>query len=81
MREAPIIDEPLNATERYLHACAVRLDALCVMLSSLVEAYAKQNQLATTTNEVVEKVVKEVSEEVAEVKEEVKPVRKRTQRK
>lgn len=63
------LDEPLNATERYLYACAVRLDALCDMVSSLIEHIAKQNGVATTTNVIEDKM--------AIVQEEVKPKTRR----
>lgn len=50
-----VIDKPLNATERYLYGINIRLDAIIDMLSGLVEVYAKQNNMATTSNVVVEK--------------------------
>lgn len=47
------IDEPVNVEERYLHAMVVRLDALCHMVSSLVEHIASKEGMAVET--VVEK--------------------------
>lgn len=40
------VSKPLNANERYLHAMVVRLDALCNMVSSLLEYIAKQEGIA-----------------------------------
>lgn len=57
------LPQPINIQEKYLHGTAMRLeavimrlDALCEMMSSLVEAYANVHNLATTnqTKEVVE---------------------------
>lgn len=52
------IDEPLNTTERYLYGINIRLDAIVNMLSSLIETYAHQNNIATTSNEVEVKTPK-----------------------
>lgn len=64
------LDEPLNSSERYLYACAVRLDALCNMLSSFLEFYADKNCIAVESNkETIDIPVKtevSVSEEVVE---------------
>jgi hypothetical protein len=49
------IDEPMNTNERYLHAMVIRLDALCNMVSSLVEHLASKEGLAVQGNTVVEK--------------------------
>lgn len=54
MNETNKLETPLNANERYLHAVCVRLDALIHMFSSFLEVYAKQNNLATTSNTVTE---------------------------
>lgn len=48
------IDEPMNAMERYLYGINIRLNILIEMLSSFVEVYGKQNEIATTKNKVVE---------------------------
>jgi hypothetical protein len=53
--EFPEIETPLNAQERLLHSCAVRLDALCHMMSSLLEHIAEKDNIATTSNKVVER--------------------------
>lgn len=50
------IPEPLNTNERYLHAIAIRLDALCNMMSSFLEAYANQHNIATTNHTIDEKI-------------------------
>lgn len=50
------LDEPLNIEERYLYGINVRLNILIEMLSSFLDVYAKQNQIATTSNKVVEEV-------------------------
>lgn len=55
-KEMPEIETPLNANERLLHACAIRLDALCHMMSSLLEHVAEKDNVSTTSNKVVEKV-------------------------
>lgn len=49
------VPTPVNATEYLLHAQVVRLDALCDMVSSLIEVYAEKNSIATETNVVQEK--------------------------
>lgn len=50
------LEQPLNAEERYLYGINVRLGILIEMLSSFLDVYAKQNQVAVTSNEVVEEV-------------------------
>lgn len=57
------IDEPLNIQERYLYGINVRLNILIEMLSSFLDVYAKKNQIATTSNEVVEEVTITPNEE------------------
>lgn len=52
------LEIPLNATERGLYAVAIRLDALIHMMSTFMEVYANQNNIATTSNEVKEEIVK-----------------------
>ena len=52
----PDLDTPVNVNERYLHAIAVRMDALCHMMSSFLEVYAKQNGITTESNSTTEKV-------------------------
>lgn len=47
------VDEPVNVDERYLYAMVMRLDALCHMVSSLVEHIAKKEGVAVEA--VVEK--------------------------
>lgn len=49
------IPEPLNSEERYLHAIAIRLDALCHMMSSFLEHYAKDNDEAVEEVKVEDK--------------------------
>lgn len=49
------IPEPNNVQEQYLHAAVLRLDALCNMLSSLIEHIAEKEGVATTENKRVEK--------------------------
>jgi len=48
------VPKPLNAEERYMYEAIRRLDALCHMMSSFLEAYAKEKGIATTTNTKVE---------------------------
>jgi hypothetical protein len=50
------LDIPLNATEKYLYGINVRLDAIIHMLSSMIEVYANQNNVAVTQNEVKDEV-------------------------
>jgi hypothetical protein len=45
------IDEPVNVEERYMHAMVIRLDALCHMVSSLVEHIANQQGVAVESVE------------------------------
>ncbi|HUM43129.1 MAG TPA: hypothetical protein PKI14_09295 [Fervidobacterium sp.] len=57
MQNLKNIDEPLNVTERYLYNINIRLNILIEMMSSFLEAYAAQNNIAITNNKVVEKKV------------------------
>lgn len=57
------LDQPLNIEERYLYGINVRLNILIEMFSSFLDVYAKQNQVATTSNEVVEEVTVTLDEE------------------
>jgi len=57
------LDQPLNVEERYLYGINVRLNILIEMLSSFLDVYAKKNQIATTSNEVVEEVTVTLNEE------------------
>lgn len=41
------VDLPVNVQERYLYAMVMRLDALCNMMSSLMEHIAEKEGLAT----------------------------------
>lgn len=50
------IDEPLNPTERYLYGINMRLEVLITVLSSLVDAYGKQNAIAVTSEIVKEEI-------------------------
>lgn len=76
------LEEPLNQNERYLYACAVRLDALCNMLSSFLEFYANQNGVAVTSNEeVIKNDVEAKVDAVEEVVEESVEKPKRTRKK
>lgn len=63
------IRQPLNAQEEYLYATVVRLDALCNMMSSLIEHIAKKDEVATTTN--VEEVKKPAPRKRAPAKKKV----------
>ena len=72
------LDEPLNSNERYLYGINLRLEILIEMFSSFLNVYAKQNEIATTKNVMVEEVKSE--EVVEEVKEEVAK-KKRTTKK
>lgn len=49
------VELPVNVEERYLYAMVVRLDALCNMVSSLVEHIASKEGLAVEDVKVVEK--------------------------
>lgn len=51
-----ILDEPLNASERYLHGINVRLEILIEMFSSFLNAYAENNNIATEQSIVIEEV-------------------------
>jgi len=48
------LEKPLNTQEKYLYAMVMRLDAISHMLSSFMEVYAKQADVATTQNTVKE---------------------------
>jgi hypothetical protein len=49
------VDEPVNVQERYLYAMVLRLDALCNMVSSLMEHIASKEGIAVENNTVIEK--------------------------
>ena len=49
--------EPVNATEHFLYAMLVRLDALSHMMNSHIEYVAERDNVATTSHEVKEEVV------------------------
>lgn len=49
------IPKPLNTEERYQYEQLIRLDALCNMMSSLLEHISKKEDVAITMNTVVEK--------------------------
>lgn len=49
------IDEPVNVEERYLYAMVTRLDALCHMVSSLVEHIASKEGVAVEKSTVTRK--------------------------
>lgn len=70
------LEEPLNQNERYLYAIAIRMDAMCNMISSFMEAYATVNDITTTANE--EKLVKsEETNTSASEEVEIKPKKSR----
>lgn len=48
------VPEPISIHEKYLHATVVRLDAICHMMTSLLEYIAKKEQLGIESNVVVE---------------------------
>lgn len=48
------IPKPLNVSERYQYEQLIRLDALCNMMSSLIEHLASKDNVAVTNNKVVE---------------------------
>jgi hypothetical protein len=56
MKKIEGIDEPMNSSERYLHAMTIRLDALCHMVSSLVEHIAQKESVTVVENKVEEKI-------------------------
>lgn len=64
------IPDPMNVQEQYLHGILIRMDALCNMMSSLISAYANQNDI-TTERQVVEQ--KAPSRKKKEVKNNVEP--------
>ena len=76
MKKIDGIPEPLNAEERYMYAMVIRLDALCHMVSSLVDHIAKKEEVAVEENIVEEKIEIEEIPIMAE-----QPKRKRTRRK
>lgn len=56
MKRIEEVEQPLNANERFLYAVVVRLDAIIDMMSSMVEVYANQNNMAITNNEIKEEI-------------------------
>ena len=58
MEDLKNLETPLNVNERYLYNINIRLNILIEMMSSFLEAYAAQNNIATTNNIVEEKVEK-----------------------
>jgi hypothetical protein len=57
MKKLEGVDEPLNVQERYMHGMVIRLDALCHMVSSLVDYLASKENVAVEVNTVVEESV------------------------
>jgi hypothetical protein len=49
-----IIPEPMNAYEQYLYGMVIRLDALCHMMSSMIEHIAEKEKIAVEENKVEE---------------------------
>ena len=72
--------EPVNATEHFLYAMLVRLDALCHMMNSLIEYVAERDNVATTSHEVKEEVVQSDEEVVQPDEKEEAPKRTRKTR-
>lgn len=70
-----VLENPLNANERYLHAIATRLDVLIDQLSAISEHLAKESGVTLENVTVEEKVKEEVVEKPTPVK------RKRTPKK
>lgn len=58
------IDEPVNVEERYLYAMVTRLDALCHMVSSLVEHIAQKEGVAVEKSTVARKRSSKSTKEV-----------------
>lgn len=58
------IDAPLNANERYLYGINMRLDVVIKQLSSLIDAYAHQNKMATTNETTTFKEIPKATKEV-----------------
>lgn len=46
------VQEPINMTDQYMYAIVVRLDALCNMVSSLIEHIAEKEKIAVEHNTV-----------------------------
>lgn len=44
------LDKPVNINERYLYEINIRLNVIINMLSSIIETYANQNNIAVTNN-------------------------------
>jgi hypothetical protein len=61
------VDSPVNVEERYLYAMVTRLDALCHMVSSLVEHIASKEGIAVQENKVVEKPLSSKRKKTKEV--------------
>lgn len=59
-----ILENPLNANERYLHAIATRLDVLIDQLSAISEHMAKESGTTIENVAVEEKIVEDVKKEV-----------------
>lgn len=50
------IPEPLNATEMYLHAMTIRLDALVHQMSGVCECLSKLTENGVETNTIKEEI-------------------------
>lgn len=70
-----VLENPLNANERYLYAIATRLDVLIDQVSAISEHLAKESGVTLENVTVEEKVKEEVVEKPTPVK------RKRTPKK
>jgi hypothetical protein len=55
------LEQPLNSNERYLYEINIRLNVLIEMFSSFLEVYAKQNDIPTSINTIVEEKPNKVS--------------------
>ena len=55
------LEQPLNSNERYLYEINIRLNVLIEMFSSFLEVYAKQNDIPTSINTIVEEKSNKVS--------------------
>ncbi len=55
------LEQPLNSNERYLYEINIRLNVLIEMFSSFLEVYAKQNDIPTSINTIIEEKPNKVS--------------------
>lgn len=75
-KEIPELEAPMNATERFLHAVAIRLDAIIEQNDKIIQGNSNQSK---TPERKAEPKVQAEPEQKEEAKEDTKPAPKKRQ--